>query len=161
MIALSCPSPLCIVIFVRRFCHFSKDTRLESSLSNKDRWICSQSQSSGWCHLSTYAGATPPPVIVRVRSLSRVWIFATPWSAACQAPLSVGFPRQEYWSELPFASPGHLPNPGIKPRSLALKADSLLSELPGKPDRWLAVVGHCGCSFTKSCLTLCVPMLKF
>ena len=45
-----------------------------------------------------------------------------------------GFPRQEYWSGLPFPSPGNLPDPGIKPRSSALKAESLLSEPPGKPN---------------------------
>ena len=42
------------------------------------------------------------------------------WAVACQAPLSLGFPRQEYWSGLPFPSPGDLPNPGIEPRSPAL-----------------------------------------
>jgi len=49
-------------------------------------------------------------------------------TVACQAPLSKGFPRQEYWSRLPFASPGYLPDPGIKARSPAFQADSLLSE---------------------------------
>ena len=49
----------------------------------------------------------------------------TPWTAAHQAPLSMGFSRQEYWSRLPFPSPGDLPNPGIKAPSLALQADSL------------------------------------
>ena len=52
---------------------------------------------------------------------------ATPQSVACQAPLSMGFPRQEYWSGLPFSSPGDLPDPGIKPESPALQADSSLS----------------------------------
>ena len=52
---------------------------------------------------------------------------------ACQAPLSMGFPRQEYWSGLPFPPLGDLPNPGIKAKSPALQADSLLSEPPGKP----------------------------
>ena len=51
----------------------------------------------------------------------------------CQAPLSMGFSRQEYWKGLPFPSPGNLLDPGIKPRSLALQADSLPSEPPGKP----------------------------
>ena len=55
----------------------------------------------------------------------------TPWTVACQAPLSIGFPRQECWSGLPFPSPGDLPNPGIEPRSPALQADSLPAELPG------------------------------
>ena len=49
--------------------------------------------------------------------LSRVWLFATPWTVVHQAPLSMGFPRKEYWSGLPFPPPGHLPDPGIKPTS--------------------------------------------
>ena len=49
----------------------------------------------------------------------------TPWTVGCQAPLSRGFPRQEYWRGLPFPSPGHLPHPGIEPESLAMQADSL------------------------------------
>ena len=56
---------------------------------------------------------------------------ATPWTVVCQAPLSLGFSRQEYWSGLPFPSPGDLLNPGIELRSPALQADSLLTELPG------------------------------
>ena len=58
---------------------------------------------------------------------------ATPWTVTCQAPLSMEFSGQEYWSELPFPSPGDLPDPGIKPRSPALQADSLPSELQGNP----------------------------
>ena len=54
--------------------------------------------------------------------------FATPWTVARQAPLSMGFPRQEYWSGLPFPSPGDLPDQGIEPMSSALQVDSLLSE---------------------------------
>ena len=53
-----------------------------------------------------------------------------------QAPLSMGFSRQGYWSGLPFSSLGDLPNPGIKPRSITLQADSLLTELPGKPRKF-------------------------
>ena len=52
-----------------------------------------------------------------------------PWTAACQAPLSMGFSRQKYWSGLPFPSPGHLPDPGIEPMSPALQADDLPTEL--------------------------------
>ena len=63
-----------------------------------------------------------------VQSLSRVRLFATPWTVACQAPLSMGFSRQEYWSGLAFPSPGDLPDPGIGSGSPALQADSLLSE---------------------------------
>ena len=59
---------------------------------------------------------------------------ATPWTAAYQAPASMGFSRQEYWSRLPLPSPGHLPDPGIEPRSPALQADALTSEPPGKPN---------------------------
>ena len=57
----------------------------------------------------------------------------TPGTIAHQAPLSMGFSRQEYWSGLPFPSPGDLPNPKIEPGSPALQADALLSELLGKP----------------------------
>ena len=56
---------------------------------------------------------------------------ATPRTVAAQVPLSLGFSREEYWSGLPCSSPGNLPNPGIKPRSPALQADSLPAELPG------------------------------
>ena len=60
--------------------------------------------------------------------LSHVRLFGTPLTVARQAPLSVGFSRQEYWSSLPFPSPEDLPNPGIKPGSPTLLADYLLSE---------------------------------
>ena len=65
-------------------------------------------------------------------SLSRVWLFATPWIAAHQAPLSVGFPRQEYSSGLPFSSAGVLPDPGIKPVSSVLVGRFSTTEPPGK-----------------------------
>ena len=68
-----------------------------------------------------------------MNSLSHVRLFATLWTIAHQAPPSMEFPRQEYWSGLPFPSLGDLPDPGIKPRSPALKADTLPSEPPGKP----------------------------
>ena len=67
--------------------------------------------------------------------LSHVQLFATPWTVALQAPLSMGFSRQEYWSGLPFLSPGDLSDPGIKPRSPALQVDYLSSEPPGKSVR--------------------------
>ena len=67
-------------------------------------------------------------VKVKVKSLSRVPLFVTPWTVAYQAPQSMGFSRQEYWSGLPFPSPWDLPNPGIKPGSPALQADALPSE---------------------------------
>ena len=58
---------------------------------------------------------------------------ATPWTVPYLVSVSMGFSRQEYWSGLPFPSPGYLPDPGVKPRSAALPADSLLSQPPGKP----------------------------
>ena len=60
---------------------------------------------------------------------------ATPCSVVYKVPLSMEFSRQEYWSGLPFPSPGDLPNPGIEPRSPALRADALPSEPPGKPNK--------------------------
>ena len=65
--------------------------------------------------------------------LSHVWHFASPWTVAHKAPLSMEFSRQEYWSGLPFPSPGDLLDPGIKTGSPALQADALLSEPPGMP----------------------------
>ena len=70
---------------------------------------------------------------VKVKLLSYVQLFATPWTVAHQASPSMGFSRQEYWSGLPFALPGDLPHPGIEPRSPALPVDALPSEPPGKP----------------------------
>ena len=69
----------------------------------------------------------------------------TLWTVALQAPLSMGVSRQEYWSGLPFPSPGDLPNPGIEPGSLALQVDSLLSE------RW----GNC---YLQCCVHFCCTM---
>ena len=68
-----------------------------------------------------------------MKSLNCVRLFGTPWTVAYQAPLSMEFSRQEYWSGLPFPSPGDLPNPGIEPGSPALQVDTLPSEPPGKP----------------------------
>ena len=70
---------------------------------------------------------------MKVKSLSHVRLFETPWTISYQAPLSMEFFRQEYWSGLPFPSPGALPNTGIEPGSPALQADALPSEPPGKP----------------------------
>ena len=70
-------------------------------------------------------------VKVKLKFLSHVRLFATPWTVAYQAPPSLGFSRQEYWSGVPFPSPGDLPNPGIEPGSPALQADALPSEPPG------------------------------
>ena len=69
--------------------------------------------------------------LLKIKSivLCHVWLFATPWTVARQAPSE--FSREEYWSGLPFLSPGDLPNPGIEPSSPASQANSLPSELPG------------------------------
>ena len=68
-----------------------------------------------------------------MKSLSHVRLFVVPWTVAYQAPLSMGFSRREYWSGLPFPSPGDLPDPGIEPRSPVLQADALPSDLLWKP----------------------------
>ena len=79
----------------------------------------------------------------------------TPWTVAHHAPLSMGFPRQEYWNGLPFPSPGDLPDPGIEPRSPALQADSLPSEPRGKPIIYLGSWLKLGVSDSKTFLFLC------
>ena len=86
---------------------------------------------------------------VKVKSLSPVQLFVTPWTVAYQVPLSVGFSRQGYWSGLPFPSPEDLPDSGIEPWSPTLQADALPSEPFGRnlgekrslrKDHWL---GEC------------------
>ena len=69
---------------------------------------------------------------MKVKLLSHVQLFATPWTVAYQAPPSMGFSRQEYWSGLLFPSPGDLTDPGIEPGPPALRADALTSEPLGK-----------------------------
>ena len=71
----------------------------------------------------------------KVKSLSHIQLFVTPWTVAHRAPASMGFFRQEYWSGVPCPPPGDLPNPGIEPRSPALQADALLPEPSGKSDQ--------------------------
>ena len=94
---------------------------------------------SDWTELN-WTESLPKPMIstnvmtsIEVKLISRVWLFVTPWTLSYQAPLSMGFLRQEYWSGLLFPSPGDLPNPGIEPWSPALQADALPSEPQGKP----------------------------
>ena len=108
---------------------------------------------------------------VKVKSLSHVRLFVTPWTVADQAPQSMEFSRQEYWSGLPFPSPGDPPDPGIEPGSPALQADALPSEPPGKAvvDISLSIMIISSCMFvaangigmkvlvTQSCPTLCDP----
>ena len=73
------------------------------------------------------------PLRKKVKSLTHVILFVTPWTLTHQAPPSMEFSRQEYWRGLPFPSPGDLPDPGIEPRCPTLQADALPSEPPGKP----------------------------
>ena len=68
-----------------------------------------------------------------VKSLGHVWLFVTPLTVAHQTPWFMGFSRQEYWSGVPFLSPGDLPNPGIEPQSPTVQTDALPSEPHGKP----------------------------
>ena len=84
----------------------------------------------------SYNTATPTMKKVKVKLLVAQLCptFCNPMTIACQAPLSMGFSKQKYWSELPLHSPGYLPGPGIQPGSSALQVDSLLSEAPGKPN---------------------------
>ena len=78
-----------------------------------------------------------------MKLLSPVRLFATSWTVACQALLSMKFSRQEYWGGLPFPSPGDLPDPRIELGSLTLQADSLLSEPPGKPNCSVSMNIYC------------------
>ena len=100
-------------------------------------------------------------------SLTCVQLFETLWTVACQAPLFMGFPRQEYWNGLPFPSPGDLPDPGIKPTSPVspvLQADSLPAHFQHeisfsfKINFWNHISSVQFRSVIQSCLTLCNPM---
>ena len=90
------------------------------------------------CLLYTLMSGVLNICMCRSRLLQGVQLFATPWTVARQAPLSMGFSRQEYWSGLPCPPPGDLPDPGIEPRSPALQVDSFLSEPPGSPEEALS-----------------------
>ena len=92
------------------------------------------------------------------KSLSRVWLFATPWAIAYQAPPSMEFSSQEYCSGLPFPSPGDLPDPGIEPWSPALQADALLSEPPGKPRQYIKKQKH---HFADKVKAMVFPVVKY
>ena len=72
-------------------------------------------------------------VHIKACMLSHVLLFMTPWTVACQAPLPMGFSRQEYWSELPFPPPGDLASPGIEPVSPAPAGGFFTTEPPGEP----------------------------
>ena len=73
-------------------------------------------------------------LLLLLSHFSHVQLFVTLWTVARQAPLSMGFPRQEYWSGFPDSQPGDLSDPGVEPETPALQVDSLPSKLPGKPN---------------------------
>ena len=85
-----------------------------------------------------------------VQSLSHVQLFATTWTVDYQAPLSIGFSRQEFWSGSPLPSPEDLPDPGIEPGSPTLQTDALPSEPPGKSLEALIVVYLCRLPWVQS-----------
>ena len=91
-------------------------------------------------------------LLLLLSRFSHVRLCATPETAAHWAPLYLGFSRQEYRSGLPFPSPGDFPDPGIEPWSPAFQADTLTSELPGKPKIGLLLLSHF------SCVQLCVTL---
>ena len=92
-------------------------------------------------------------------SCSVLRLFVTPWNVAYQAPLSMGFSRQEYWSGLPFPSSGDLPNPGIELWYPALQADALPSEPPGKMGRYESGASSKGSAQVRVCMQPCAPSL--
>ena len=89
----------------------------------------------------------------RAKSPSCDRLIATPWTVAHQAPLSMGFSRQEFWSRLPFPSPGGLSDPGIEPTSPALAGRFFTLTPPGKPSKLAAAAAKS----LQSCPTLCDP----
>ena len=91
------------------------------------RLLQNESQTIKEMAIGTYISIITLNVKVKVKSLSRVQLFATPWTIVYQASPSMGFSRQEYWSGLPFPSPGDLPDPRVEPGSPALEADALTS----------------------------------
>ena len=98
-------------------------------------WRCSHPTPSLACLHKQLASPSLTWTLWKVL-LSRVRLFATSWTVAHQAPLSMIFSRQEYWSGLPFPSPGDLPNPGIEPAYPALAGGFFTTELPGKPKQY-------------------------
>ena len=102
--------------------------------NNEDRWLISRILWPLFCIDNGKSLRVLIRIIseVKVKAFSRVQLFVTPWTVTYQAPLSMGFSRQEYWSGLPFPSPGDLPDAGIEPGSPALQENSLSFEPPGK-----------------------------
>ena len=108
---------------------------------NVTKELVNKSQKTVWMSLMTPVWETSKDnENVKVKSFSRVWLSATPRTAAHQAPPSTGFSRQESSSGVPLPSPGDLSSPGIEPRSPALQADTLPSKPPENPRRTIAEI---------------------
>ena len=110
---------------VKTYCKKSNEICIDSTL-----YFCIQT----WVSPLEY-------LCVHTQSFSRVWLSATPWTIPHQAPLSMGFSRQEYWSGLPFPSPEDRPSPAIEPgspTSPALADEFFTTKPPGKPLEWLS-----------------------
>ena len=114
----------------------------QRNLADYSPWGCKESdvtKATEHARLRAYSDETVEGkgIAVVVYALSRVQLFATSWTVAHQAPPSVGLPRQEYWSGLPFSSPGDLPDPGTEPSSPVLAGEFFTTEPPGKPVKGL------------------------
>ena len=134
------------------------DVLSPAPLNRGTDWI----QAHGIHCLSTYFSGLEGSKKVKVKSLSRVRLSATPWTVAYQAPPSMGFSRQEYWSGLPFPSPGDLPDPGIELRSPAFQVDALTSEPPGNSFGGFRTSPNVFCQvFAYWCLLRAMPSVHF
>ena len=107
------------------------------SAQNQRDTLNHKNKTSGMCNVLLQLNNQIQKCALCTSSLSRVRLFVTPWTGAHQVPLSIGFSRQEFWSGLPCPSPGDVPNPGVKPGSPALQADSLPSKLQFKNSKGL------------------------
>ena len=120
----------------KRIGAYQKGTVLKFQKSSQwPKLECEQkiSQEILYCNTKYKINIRKSMLAVVVQLLSHVWLLVTLWTVARQAPLSTGFPRQEYWSGLSFLSPGDLPNPGIEPVSPILAGGFFTMEPPGKP----------------------------
>ena len=115
-----------LLLLLSRFSHVQLCDTIEGSLPGSSVPGILQARTLEWVAIS-FSNA-----YMHAKLLQSCLTLVTPWTVACQAPLSMGFPRQEYWSGLPFPSPGDLPVPGIKLVSPALQTDSSPNELDSR-----------------------------
>ena len=131
--SLFCSTDLCICFCASTmlfdYCSFAVYSEvwgvITPTLFFFSRWLQQFGVFCSYIWIFTYSGSVKNVMGVLIDVISHVWLIATLWTVAHQAPLSMGFSRQEYWSGLSCPSPGNLPNPGIDPGSPALQADSL------------------------------------